>query len=180
VQNIAVDAARNRIYAMAYASGTGYLFVMDEATPVILTRPVSTTVAPGGTVTLSVGAVGFQLSYQWAFNGTNIVGATNATLTLTGVSALNAGLYTVTVGNELGAVTSPAASVSLVGLGMFGGLIINGPVGATYNLQFSPAVGPPSWTTLTNVTLPVSPYIYIDYSSYTNSQRFYRAVPLFP
>jgi hypothetical protein len=31
---------------------------------------------------------------------------------------------------------------------------------------------------LTNVALPSQPYIYIDYSSPTNRQGFYRAVPV--
>jgi photosystem II stability/assembly factor-like uncharacterized protein len=87
--------------------------------PAISTNPVSATVSPGGTVTLNVSASGSDLSYQWAFDGTNIVGATNATLIITNVSGANVGSYTVTVNSGVGSVTSQAASVASMNIGLF-------------------------------------------------------------
>ena len=49
------------------------------------------------------------LSFQWQFNGTNIAGATNETLTLTNVQFANVGVYSVTVSNLVGVVTSSNA-----------------------------------------------------------------------
>jgi hypothetical protein len=60
---------------------------------------------------------------------------------------------------------------------MFAGIIINnGQIGSNYLIQATANLSTSNWTTLTNVTLPSQPYIYIDYSSPTNNQRFYRAV----
>ncbi len=49
------------------------------------------------------------LSYQWQFDGTNIVGATNATLHLTNLQGSEAGSYSVTVTSLAGSVTSSNA-----------------------------------------------------------------------
>lgn len=181
VGTIAVDAGRGRVYVEAYSASANYLFVIQDVAPAAITvEPVNTTGSPGGTVTLSVGATGYPLLYQWALNGTNIAGATGATLTLTHLTAANVGLYTVTISNGFGAVTSQIVSLALVGVQMFAGVVIDGPIGAQYSVQSTPTLGPSNWTTRTNVTLATQPYIYIDYSSPTNSQQFYRAVPLLP
>jgi hypothetical protein len=60
---------------------------------------------------------------------------------------------------------------------MYAGLNILGPIGANYNVQSIPVLNGTNWTTLTNVSLPSQPYIYIDYNSPTNAKQFYRAVP---
>jgi len=56
---------------------------------------------------------GAPLSYQWRFNGAKIRGATNTTLTLTNVLAVNAGSYTVLVSNSAGSLLSDAATLSV-------------------------------------------------------------------
>lgn len=45
-------------------------------------------------------------------------------------------------------------------------LWINGTVGAHYRIQFSPSLPATNWTTLTNVALPASPFIYTDINRY--------------
>ena len=48
--------------------------------------------------------------YQWLFDGSNaIAGATNASLTLTNIQTIAAGVYSVTVSNIAGSVTSAGA-----------------------------------------------------------------------
>lgn len=54
------------------------------------------------------------LRYQWSHNGTNIVGATNAALTLSNVQFSNAGIYVVVVSNGIGTATSPGAVLTPV------------------------------------------------------------------
>jgi len=65
-------------------------------------------------VTLSVVATGSPApTYQWRKNGLLIVGATGPVHTLTSVQAADAGVYTVTVSNSLGIVTSAPATVAV-------------------------------------------------------------------
>lgn len=144
--------------------------------PAITNQPMNTTTTPNGSVTLSVSATGGALGYQWQLNGTNIAGATGASLTITNVSLANVGVYTVIVSNVAGNVTSSSATLANVDIKMFAGVIVNGPLGSNYLIQASSNLLS-SWTTLTNVALPTQPYIYIDYGSTTNAQQFYRAMP---
>ena len=147
------------------------------ALPVISVQPTNNTVSPNGNVTLGVAATGGDLSYQWQLNGTNIVSATSVTYNIPRVGATNVGVYTVIVSNLAGSVTSQAAVVGTTAINMFAGMIINGPVGTNYLIQATTNLASGVWTTLTNVALPASPHIYIDYNSYTNKQQFYRAFP---
>ena len=181
VQTIAADATHDRAYAMAYnAGGSPFLFVLQNLAPVITGEPVSITVSPGGTATLTVTASGYPLNYQWTFNGTNIPGATGSSLTITNFSAANVGLYSVTITNALGSAMSQTVSVSTVNVSLFAGITVDGPIGAEYSVQSTSAIGPANWITRTNITLTTGTFIYIDYSSPTNSKQFYRAVPLAP
>jgi hypothetical protein len=83
--------------------------------PVITLQPTNQTAAEGASVVLSVTAVGAApLSYQWSFNGTNISGATSATLTLTNLHPNQSGNYAVTITSPYGSVTSSNASVTVM------------------------------------------------------------------
>src|SRR5262249_25519685 len=66
--------------------------------PVITTQPQSQIAAPGTAVTFSVQATGATpLTYQWNKNSVNIPGATNASVTISGVTTNDAGNYAVAV-----------------------------------------------------------------------------------
>jgi hypothetical protein len=52
-------------------------------------------------------------SLQWLFNGTNIAGATNATLVLTNVRPAMSGAYSIMVSNAAGVVQSSNALVAV-------------------------------------------------------------------
>lgn len=85
--------------------------------PVIDTPPASQTVLEGGSVQFGVVARGTKpLEYQWQFNGEDLAGQTNSTLTLTGVSPSRAGDYTVRVKNQAGEVLSAPATLTVVPL----------------------------------------------------------------
>src|SRR5208282_5304049 len=65
---------------------------------VTVNQPTNQVVTVGGTASFNVTASGtLPWSYQWSFNGTNIIGATNATLTLNNVQLSQAGNYAVLV-----------------------------------------------------------------------------------
>jgi pectate disaccharide-lyase len=83
--------------------------------PTITTQPQSQTVTEGQTVNFSVVATGTaQLYYQWYFNtNTPLANATNFILTLSNVSTNDAGDYSVTVFNIVGAAASNFATLTV-------------------------------------------------------------------
>ena len=57
------------------------------------------------------------LAYQWQFNGVNLAGKTNATLSLANVQPANSGIYTIIITNSFGTiVTNANLWVGLFGL----------------------------------------------------------------
>jgi hypothetical protein len=85
--------------------------------PWLLLQPVNRAVLPGGNVSLNAWGLGLAgVHYQWQHNGVSIAGATNATLTLTGVEAADGGTYQAIVSTGAGSVTTSPATVALVGL----------------------------------------------------------------
>ena len=82
--------------------------------PSIAQQPEGQTVAAGSDVVLSVVGGGTPpLTYQWHHAGLDLTGETASSLSLIGVSANDAGSYTVTVANDVGAILSQAASVAV-------------------------------------------------------------------
>lgn len=80
--------------------------------PQILAQPRSATVRETEEVVFQVSAVGTPpLGYQWFFNGDEIPGATEATLTLTNVTLSQAGFYQVLVLNAEGEIMSDPAEL---------------------------------------------------------------------
>lgn len=151
--------------------------------PIISQQPVSQTVSTGAGVTFSVQASAYPApAYQWEFDGTNIIGATSASCTICAGSNSNAGYYEVVASNAIGSVTSSVASLAFVDIqmypGNYAGISIDGPPGTQYSLQSISQIGGTVWNTLTDVSLPSQSYIYLDSSARTNSQQFYRVVPL--
>ncbi len=148
--------------------------------PIIITQPVGQNFALGGAVTLIVSATGTGLSYQWQFNGTNIVGATGTTLALSNLAATNAGAYRVVVSNAAGSVPSQDANLLYFGgLKFYAGTTLAGPIGQQFRVDYADVLGGvTNWLKLSDITLPYSPYLVIDPGSPGRTNRFYRAVPL--
>src|SRR6202789_1208889 len=84
--------------------------------PLIITQPVNQTVAVGQTATFSVTATGSAtLTYQWFKGGVAISGATSSTYTTPATVTGDSGsLFTVTVSNSLGTVTSNPATLTVI------------------------------------------------------------------
>ncbi len=101
---------------VAIAAGSEHSLALYRVTmPSIITAPQSQTVIALSNLTFTVTATGTApLSYQWQFNGVNIIGATNADLTLTSVSFANAGNYNVVLNNAYGSVTSVTATLTVL------------------------------------------------------------------
>ncbi|MBL9201688.1 MAG: immunoglobulin domain-containing protein [Opitutaceae bacterium] len=81
--------------------------------PAIAAQPRSLHVAPGASVTLSVGATGGSLSYQWRKNGATVAGATDASLAITGATAESMGFYAADVSNSVGTVKTEVATLTV-------------------------------------------------------------------
>ncbi len=87
--------------------------VQVRTPPVIDSQPVSTNAPAGTEVTFCANASGTPpLFYQWLFNGFIIPGATNSCYTVPS-DVTNGGSYSVEVGNELGALGTVSASLTL-------------------------------------------------------------------
>ena len=118
------------------------------------------------------------MSYQLFKNGIPVPRAINACLCLASVAAGYAANYTVAVGNPSGTIVSSAAILTVVDPHMYSGITIDGIVWAQYRIDYSTAANPASFTPLTTITLPSTPYVYIDYSSPGVNARYYRVVKL--
>lgn len=89
--------------------------VYAEEPPVITGEPDAVVTGEGGTARFTVTASGAgTLSYQWRFNGDDIVGATSAVYQINGVQLSDAGTYEVVVSSSGGTVTSEPAELTIV------------------------------------------------------------------
>jgi alpha-tubulin suppressor-like RCC1 family protein len=104
--------ASNEIAAIYLAGSAGKC--SSVIAPLIVTQPTNLTVTVNNTALFSVTAQGTgPLFYQWSFNGTNIAGATNSSLTLNNVSPAQAGNYSVLVSNFVGTAISSNATLTV-------------------------------------------------------------------
>jgi hypothetical protein len=153
------------------ADGAGYLFVggpfyvggtnvspyvaqanvgsaPTNAPPVIFASPASLAVPIGATADFQVVADGTPpLAYQWVFNGTTVIaGATSAFLSLANIQLTQAVIYSVTVTNLYGAVTSAPAVLTVTGVPpvIFASpASLAVPIGATADFRVEAAGLPP-------------------------------------
>jgi hypothetical protein len=115
-------------------------------------------------------------AYQWQVNGVNLAGATNASLTLSGIQFNQVGSYSVVVSNLLGQVNNPIATVSVqspLKLGReAGGFRASGSATQTVVLQLSTNLS--LWTPLYTNPTPLLPVNFLDTNSATRPKGFYR------
>ncbi|MBY0427035.1 MAG: hypothetical protein K2Q22_15480, partial [Cytophagales bacterium] len=82
--------------------------------PTITGLSTAQTVCPGSTTTMTVGAIGMGLIYQWLKNGSPIAGQTFSTLTLSGSLTTTPGTFSVVVQSLGGSQTSTGIALSLL------------------------------------------------------------------
>jgi len=133
---ITVGGAAGTNYAIAYAPGT---LTVTAVVPVITASPTNVTVLAGSNATFTAAASGGPApTFQWYINGTTaLVGATNASVTLTNAQPVNAGDYTVVAANVGGSVTSAVAMLTVLVPPSIVAAPTNVTVAATGNAMFS-------------------------------------------
>lgn len=148
--------------------------------PVITRAPADQSSCVGGGATFKVRAEGSEpLSYQWYFNSiTPLAGETNAQLNLTNLGTNQAGLYSVTVSNGFGRVTSAPArlliSDACVGIHLYAGLSITGLVGRTYNVEYVTNLAATNWTFSASNTFTQPTWLFLDTNTPFDPMKYFR------
>jgi len=159
-------------------------FKNDELPPAFIIHPESRLASGGMTITLfaEASSASQPVSYQWWFNGAELAGQTNSSLTLTNLQSSQGGSYFVVARNAAGPTESRVAiltysDASSLILSIHPSLQIFGTLGKTYRIDFSTETRTPAqWTPLTNVTLETTPQVWIDQEAAIGAQRYYRVV----
>ncbi len=154
--------------------------------PVITNHPVSRVATHGTNVSFNVGATGtVPLRYQWFHEGTNVPGATAATLNLTNIQRRHAGLYFVRVTNthDIAYSSNALLTVLVPPIQVTGGSLAFSAPG-TFALQFTGDSGAvfavetstnlTQWTTVGTLTNLTGTALYQDTSATNGNHRFYR------
>ncbi|HEX3623859.1 MAG TPA: immunoglobulin domain-containing protein [Verrucomicrobiae bacterium] len=156
------------------------LVMNSNTAPSLTAQPSNEAVLAGQMTNFAASASGVpSVSYQWIFDGTNIIGATNDVLSLADINLTDGGYYAVQVSNVLGTVMSSNVLLSVYTsaapvLSVFshspgqGGFSVSGVPGFTYTVETSTNLI--DWTPLmTNH----SPFICTDTNA-NLAQRFFR------
>jgi uncharacterized repeat protein (TIGR03803 family) len=170
--------------------GTVYRLAFNSP-PQFTMPPASLTVAAGGTAQFSAAyAAAPPVSCQWQFDGTNMIdgnavfGSLTRVLTLTNVTAAEAGTYSLVVSNAMGWATN-GASLTVIPGPFFqsvtaGQGIITFVLGTAsnhvYQLQSAPDLASGNWTSLNSAVRARGSTITMTDVISTNSQRYYRIV----
>ena len=168
------------------ATSSNAVLTVQVFPPVIGTQPTNQSVLVGGTASFAVSVSGSApFSYQWYFNDSDILDATNAAYSIFSVGINNAGSYYVVVTNSAGSVTSSSVvltvvvppSLSLQFLAGYPLLSLDGMLSNNYVVQYSTNLATTNWTTLLSLSnLPFTPYQFLDPSGQGQPVRFYRTI----
>jgi hypothetical protein len=102
----------NPVNSVTSAAAT--LTVNPAVAPTITQQPASLSVRANDPASFSVIAGGSSpFTFQWRFNGANILGATGAAFTIPQAQNADAGTYTVVVTNAAGSVISAGATLTI-------------------------------------------------------------------
>jgi len=160
------------------------VFQSEEIPPKFSSDPRSQVVSAGMRFTLSANLEvdDPSVAYQWWLGDSPIPGQTKRVLTIASAQPSHAGSYRLVASNDGGSTSSASASVTYtdsasIVLSVHPSLTIYGATGQGYRIDYSSeAQGGGQWTTATNLTLSVSPTVWIDPTAAVGEKRFYRVV----
>jgi hypothetical protein len=153
--------------------------------PAVSIQPSEATLHPGETLSLAATATGTgPLTYQWQHGTTNLTGQTSADLSITAVSAENAGQYQAVVTGSGGSATSSPVTVTIIPLSIEmlqvtaeGATITLATIpGRQYNVQAADTATASAWQTLQTITALDNTTQFID-PQVNNARRFWRYFP---
>ena len=130
-------------------------------------------------MTLSNSAAGSTpISYQWVFDGTPIMDATNAYFAIPSATETNVGLYSEIISNPYGSITNGPLALWLDTIRLLPVALLYGPLGSNCLVQTTTNLTPPvPWTSLTNVTIQTIPQLILDPAILTNSNEMFQFTP---
>jgi len=154
--------------------------------PQITQQPQSVWAGVTSNVTFTVAATGLPTpEFQWLFNDSPVVGATNTTLAVTNIQPTDAGNYSVVVTNLAGSVTSSNAVLSIIPsqpaqftfISLQSNtelrIVASGQTNATYVLETSTNLT--DWTALTNLIATNGIFEFNAFPITNEARRFFRA-----
>ena len=160
---------------------------VPAAAPVFTMQPVAQSVPLGADVVFTAVATGLPLpAYQWRLNGNNLFGETNSTFSITSVSQINIGNYSVLVTNIAGSAVSTNALLALIppNAAQFqsisvqpdGGMIQIGFTGdAAWNYVIETSTNLTDWNVLTNLTSVDGNFVFTAGATTNSQQQYFRA-----
>jgi hypothetical protein len=106
----------NNSFGSVTSSGASLTVTYPELeAPTIVIQPVDTTVQLSGFTSFYSTAAGYPSpTYQWQFNGTDILDATGNGYSIMGAEYSNSGTYTLTASNYLGNAVSSGAFLTVI------------------------------------------------------------------
>ncbi len=160
-------------------SAPAFLIVLE---PPVVTGPQSLATNVCSPATFSVTVDGSApFTYRWNFNGADLPGATNATLTVANVEPSNAGSYFVVVRNAVGLAISRTATLSVLApmvtnlqlVGTTFGFSFATTTGCTYLTESKAGLADLSWTAVAT-NAGTGGMITNSFSTTTTPSQFYR------
>jgi uncharacterized membrane protein len=176
-----INAAGQIVGYGMFAGHTNAFLLTPVSAPVrMMSASASQIVGPGAPMALQMQMNSSEpLTYQWLLDGMAIPGATNTTLTFSGINFTNAGQYTVTARNAVGTVANASMAVSLFSLNRTNGmphLTVAAPNGSQFRIDYADHLGKGvNWQTMTNVTVMGGISQMSDLPPPGSPSRFYRA-----
>ena len=166
------------------ANNTASIVTTVDAPPTVTQQPANQAVVLGANATFQVIAAGTApLAYQWAFNGTNLAGATGSTLLLTGVQLAQAGTYAAVVTNVAGSTTSapasltvlvPATAITISLTGTQVSIAFPSVIGVNYELEYKHYLDDAIWTPLPPTVAGTGGVMTLQDTNTPADSRFYR------
>jgi hypothetical protein len=163
----------------AYGGPDACDWLKHRLAPVITEPLIDQSSCVGGSATFKIRVVGSEpLNYLWYFDGSALVGETNAQLNIVNLETNLVGLNSVAVSNGFGSVTSAPARLLLfeacVDMKLYAGLNITGLVGRTYIVECATNVAATSWTVVASNTFTQSQWLFIDTNTPFDAKKFFR------